>query len=274
MHLPHFQQLLAQAAGRRPNPDQLQAILAPPSSPLFIVAGPGTGKTATLVLRILRLVFFDRIPPHAILAVTFTRKAADELRSRLQLWGHKLAQLLPAHPATLQPGIAPDPGNLQQLFAGTIDSLCQQLLIRYPDAATLPPDIADATLSDALLRQALLHDRRDTDPQLNALLLNLRGSEREILKTFAALGDADWRLRAVLMPTLLGGIVGQEGGHPGSGKLGHVSSAVSMSRPNHYSRCGYKRLISNPSPVLRVTMARCVDGRRRSASVTAFRTTG
>ncbi len=185
MHLPHFQQLLAQAAGRRPNPDQLQAILAPPGSPLFIVAGPGTGKTATLVLRILRLVFFDRIPPHAILAVTFTRKAADELRSRLQLWGHKLAQLLPAHPATQQSGTAADPGNLQQLFAGTIDSLCQQLLIRYPDAAALPPDIADATLSDALLRQALLHDRRDTDPQLNALLLSLRGS-----------GEGPWNLSA------------------------------------------------------------------------------
>ena len=185
MHLPHFQQLLAQAAGRNPNPDQLQAILAPPNTPLFIVAGPGTGKTATLVLRILRLVFFDRIPPHTILAVTFTRKAADELRSRLQLWGQKLAQLLPAHPAALQPDHSADPGNLQQLFAGTIDSLCQQLLIRYPDATGLPPDIADATLSDALLRQALLQDRRDTDPQLNSLLLSLRGS-----------GEGSWTLPA------------------------------------------------------------------------------
>lgn len=198
MHLPHFQQLLAQAAGRRPNPDQLQAIQAPPKTPLFIVAGPGTGKTATLVLRMLRLVFFDHVPPQNILAVTFTRKAADELRSRLQLWGQRLAQLMPA-PATTsllsgQPQAAADPYNLQQLFAGTIDSLCQQLLIRYPGSSALVPNIADATLSDALLRQALLKDRRDTDPQLNSLLLGLRGS-----------GEGPWNLPAQvrLLRTLL-----------------------------------------------------------------------
>jgi DNA helicase-2/ATP-dependent DNA helicase PcrA len=197
MHLPHFQQLLAQAAGRRPNPDQLQAIHAPPTTPLFIVAGPGTGKTATLVLRMLRLVFFDRIPPQNILAVTFTRKAADELRSRLQLWGQRLAQLLPAAPpATSQYSGQPaaDPYNLQQLFAGTIDSLCQQLLIRYPGTSAFAPNIADASLSDALLRHALLKDRRDTDPQLHSLLLSLRGS-----------GEGPWNLPAQvrLLRTLL-----------------------------------------------------------------------
>ncbi|MFN9289172.1 MAG: hypothetical protein ACK6EB_13945, partial [Planctomyces sp.] len=73
-------------------------------------------------------------------------------------------------------------------------SLCQQLLIRYPGSSALVPNIADATLSDALLRQALLKDRRDTDPRLNSLLLGLRGS-----------GEGPWNLPAQvrLLRTLL-----------------------------------------------------------------------
>ena len=62
----------------RPAPDsqQLQAVNAPPSAGLFIVAGPGTGKTASLTLRILKLVLVDGVPPRGILATTFTKKAA------------------------------------------------------------------------------------------------------------------------------------------------------------------------------------------------------
>ena len=65
------------------NQEQDDAVRAEPDPPTYIVAGPGSGKTTVLALRTLKLIFVDGIPPSAILATTFTRKAAAELRSRV-----------------------------------------------------------------------------------------------------------------------------------------------------------------------------------------------
>ena len=51
--------------------------------PMIILAGPGTGKTLTLTHRIFNLITLRKVPPDDILAVTFTRKAAEEMRQRL-----------------------------------------------------------------------------------------------------------------------------------------------------------------------------------------------
>ena len=69
------------AAGE--DPDQAAAI-AHGEGPLLIVAGPGTGKTRTLVGRIAHLIEDRGTDPASITAITFTRKAARELRERLQ----------------------------------------------------------------------------------------------------------------------------------------------------------------------------------------------
>jgi uncharacterized protein (TIGR00375 family) len=73
-----------------PNPAQLAAISAGPG-PVLVIAGPGTGKTHTLLERVLRLLD-DGAPPDSIAIVTFTRRAAEELRERL------LARLGPETP--------------------------------------------------------------------------------------------------------------------------------------------------------------------------------
>jgi len=54
-----------------------------PDGPLLIVAGPGTGKTRTLTMRVAHLIMRKRVSPANILAVTFTRKAAQEMQQRL-----------------------------------------------------------------------------------------------------------------------------------------------------------------------------------------------
>ena len=52
--------------------------------PLLITAGPGSGKTRTLIHRLAHLITSHGVPPGGCLAVTFTRRAADEMRSRLR----------------------------------------------------------------------------------------------------------------------------------------------------------------------------------------------
>ena len=76
-------------AGRTPSagpgsdldPDQLAAAEA--GGPLMILAGPGTGKTHTLTHRIARQVAGSAAGPGSCLAITFTRRAAEEMRTRL-----------------------------------------------------------------------------------------------------------------------------------------------------------------------------------------------
>ena len=65
--------------------DAMQRVAASaPGGPLLVVAGPGTGKTRTLTHRIAYLCAELGVAPSACLAITFTRKAAEELRARLQ----------------------------------------------------------------------------------------------------------------------------------------------------------------------------------------------
>jgi len=51
--------------------------------PLWIIAGPGSGKTESLVLRCLKLLFVDGVKPRSIMITTFTEKAGQNLKNRL-----------------------------------------------------------------------------------------------------------------------------------------------------------------------------------------------
>jgi DNA helicase-2/ATP-dependent DNA helicase PcrA len=105
-------------------------------SPLVIVAGPGTGKTKTIVHRIARLVRRRGVSPRAITAITFTKKAAGELHERL-------CALL-----------GPDGERVQAM---TFHALGQKLLTAFGADIDLPPSfgVADEEASLALVRRVL-----------------------------------------------------------------------------------------------------------------------
>ena len=67
---------------RRLNPAQREAVLAP-AGPLLIVAGAGSGKTTVLTTRVAHMVLERGVDPRSVLAITFTNKAAREMKERL-----------------------------------------------------------------------------------------------------------------------------------------------------------------------------------------------
>lgn len=75
------------------NPAQSRAAMAPPG-PWLVLAGPGTGKTRTLVARIFSLINNYKIKSSRLMAVTYTNKATEEMRTRLNnLLGENAADL-------------------------------------------------------------------------------------------------------------------------------------------------------------------------------------
>ncbi len=118
----------------RLNPEQREAVLHD-RGPLLVLAGAGSGKTRVITHRLARLVQ-SGADPRAIAAVTFTNKAAGEMRER--------AQALVSRAALAS-------------FVGTFHSWCLRLLRRRAREAELPPrfSIADSGDQMALVKQAM-----------------------------------------------------------------------------------------------------------------------
>ena len=60
-----------------------RAVVDHPGGPLLVLAGPGTGKTTTLVECVVDRIEHRGVPPDSILVLTFSRKAAADLRARI-----------------------------------------------------------------------------------------------------------------------------------------------------------------------------------------------
>ncbi len=126
------------------NPQQREAVECG-DGPVLVVAGPGSGKTRVLSLRFAHLVLRAGITPQQILAVTFTNKAAREMRERIE-------RVLAAEDSRAAGGY-----DLRNLSVGTFHSLCARWLRRDGEAVGLPREyvIFDDDDSERAVKQAM-----------------------------------------------------------------------------------------------------------------------
>ena len=126
------------------NPAQFEAVTHG-DGPLLVVAGAGSGKTRVLTHRIAHLIEEHQVSPHQILAITFTNKAAQEMRDRI---GRLIGPVA------------------QKMWISTFHSACVRMLRRdaqllgYPSAFTIY-DHADAVrLTSYVLRDLNIDSKR------------------------------------------------------------------------------------------------------------------
>nr|WP_228537207.1 UvrD-helicase domain-containing protein [Nocardia sp. XZ_19_231] len=145
---------MADALGLPPPTDEQAAVIAAPPGPTLVVAGAGAGKTETMAARVVWMVANQLVAPDEVLGLTFTRKAAQQLTSRIRT---RLARLAGA---PLLREIDPS-GALRTIVAGaepeisTYHSYAGRLLTAH--GLLLPVEPSAALLTQTQLWQ-LAHE--------------------------------------------------------------------------------------------------------------------
>ncbi len=137
-----------------------QRAVAHVDGPLLVFAGAGSGKTRAITYRVANLLATRNVPPFRILAVTFTNKAAGEMRERLR-------------------GLAGDE-VVRDLWVGTFHSVCARLLRRYHEAVGLGRDfvIYDDSDQKAVMTRVLRDLGFDEEALPPKLVLSLVSREK------------------------------------------------------------------------------------------------
>jgi ATP-dependent exoDNAse (exonuclease V) beta subunit len=165
------------------NGEQVEAVEADGS--VFVSAGAGTGKTSVLVERYVRAVCERGVDVESILVITYTRKAAGELRTRIR--------------AALRDRGRPDLAReLDGAWISTIHGFCSRLLRAHPFAAGLDPrfreleDAGAAVLRGEAFDQALREFCASGDPERMRLLATYRaeGLRRMLTGVYETLRSA------------------------------------------------------------------------------------
>lgn len=129
---------------------QREAIESAGRGDVCVVAGPGSGKTTVLVERLRRLVERDQVDADSIVAITFTRKAALGMKTRL-------VESTIAAPGAVR-------RRIERVQVSTIHSFCARLLRENAVAAEIDPDFQQIDEGEAAIRL-----RRAVEEALNQL---------------------------------------------------------------------------------------------------------
>ena len=141
--------------GFKPNDNQAAAIRHV-DGPLYLPAGPGSGKTRVLLWRAVNLIVFHGVSPNEIYLSTFTEKAALQLREGLR----GLLGIVGARTGT--------PYDLAQMYVGTVHSLCQRILADrrfYPGRSRPRPPV----LMDELGQYFYMYKQRQWEQLTQAI---------------------------------------------------------------------------------------------------------
>lgn len=166
------------------NPEQRRAVETT-EGPMLILAGAGSGKTKTLTHRIAYLLATNRATPFNILAVTFTNKAAGEMRDRIAI-------LLEQNPTYRQAG----PKNRGLLpFMGTFHSICVRILRQDGETIGIPRsfviwDEADRLTAVKQVSHQAHIDERSFPPGLLASLISQAKNEMINADEFASMATS------------------------------------------------------------------------------------
>ena len=135
-------QTLAEALGIHTPTEEQSRVIAHRLSPLLVVAGAGSGKTATMAQRVVYLVATGQVRPDQVLGLTFTRKATSELDQRVasRLSGLGAAGLLPT--TALDGGGIGDAGDLGEPTIATYNSFAGSLVRDHGLRIGVDPDSA------------------------------------------------------------------------------------------------------------------------------------
>ncbi|WP_254563898.1 ATP-dependent helicase [Oscillatoria sp. HE19RPO] len=122
INLSTFHESLAQPTARGYDLDEKQKeAVEYEGGPLWLLAGPGSGKSEVLVTRTLKLLCVDGVNPRSIMLTTFTNKAARNLEDRLAAYLAALQETSPSLQSV----------DLADIRIGTIHSLCNDILQEY-----------------------------------------------------------------------------------------------------------------------------------------------
>jgi len=126
---------------------------------LLVEAGAGSGKTHSLVDRMLALLASGRAKINTFAAVTFTRKAAAELRGRFQTELERAVLQARDKDKEIHDRLAEALHYLEQSFIGTIHSFCAKLLRERPIEIALDPDFAELEeIENSIFRENCWHE--------------------------------------------------------------------------------------------------------------------
>lgn len=129
------------------NEEQIKPVMDTEGA-VLVIAGAGSGKTRVLTSRIAHLVEDLGVDPYNILAITFTNKAADEMKSRL-------ANII---------------GDISQMWVCTIHAMCVRILRKYAERLDYKTDFS-------------IYSETDKEKVLKRIIVNLSLEPDKFMKT-------------------------------------------------------------------------------------------